>query len=166
MSRSAIGTSFAVVALTATALVGSARSASAVDQEFTLPAGTGCQFALHVEAVGGNQQVRPFLDGKGNPVTLIEAGTGTQVTVTNVSNEKELRFRSNGVVTRTVFHEDGTRTVTTTGHLILILFPTDKPAGPSTTLIVGRVVYDSTPNDDFTVQSITGRTTDLCALLT
>ena len=37
---------------------------------------------------------------------------------------------------------DGTSTYTTMGHLVLIMFPSDVPAGPSTTLYVGHVVFD------------------------
>jgi hypothetical protein len=65
---------------------------------------------------------------------------------------------------RTTANDDGTSTVVLTGHWVLILFPTDIPAGPSTTLHVGRVVY----NDDaglFTVLEVRGRTTDLCTIL-
>jgi hypothetical protein len=52
------------------------------------------------------------------------------------------------------------------GHLILLLFPSDVPAGPSTTLYVGRVVFTFDFETGFTVvKGNTGRATDLCAAL-
>ena len=48
---------------------------------------------------------------------------------------------------------------------MLILFPTDVPAGPSTTLHVGRVVYTIDTNGVFTVQRVSGTSTDICAAL-
>ena len=88
------------------------------------------------------------------------------MTLTNQSTGKQVRLQPNGAVTRTTFNPDGqTRTVTSTGHIVLVLFPTDVPAGPSTTLIVGRVVYTADRAENFVVKRITGRTTDLCAAL-
>jgi hypothetical protein len=53
------------------------------------------------------------------------------------------------------------------GHNVLIYFPTDDPAGPSTTLVVGRadIIVDS-ETSHFTRLSRTGNTTDICAALT
>ena len=51
------------------------------------------------------------------------------------------------------------------GHLVLIMFPTDVPAGPSTTLYVGRVVFDVAPDRVFTLKETQGKSTDLCAAL-
>ena len=48
----------------------------------------------------------------------------------------------------------------------MFLFPTDIPAGPSTTLYVGRVVFDVNPATGvFTLKETRGRATDLCAAL-
>ena len=59
------------------------------------------------------------------------------------------------------FHQ----TIQATGHNVVIFFPTDIPAGPSTTLYVGRVVYTVDAAGVFTLLSTSGRTTDLCVLL-
>jgi hypothetical protein len=64
-----------------------------------------------------------------------------------------------------VFNADGSRTVTLTGHNLLILFPTDVPPGPSTTLYVGRVVFTVDAGGVFTLESTSGRATDICAAL-
>jgi len=37
------------------------------------------------------------------------------------------------------------------------------PAGPSTTLIVGRFVYDVDATGVFTLRQVSGRTTNICA---
>ena len=59
-----------------------------------------------------------------------------------------------------------TTTFTATGHFVLILFPTDVPAGPSTTYYVGRVVVTiDNLTGVFTLQETRGTATDLCAAL-
>jgi hypothetical protein len=45
------------------------------------------------------------------------------------------------------------------------MFPTDIPAGPSTTLYVGQLVYTVDPAGVFTVESSRGNSTDICAEL-
>jgi len=70
-----------------------------------------------------------------------------------------------GAVQQSVVNADGSATVTSTGHNVLILFPSDVPAGPSTTLYVGRVVFTVGANGVFTVVSTSGSATDICAAL-
>ena len=62
---------------------------------------------------------------------------------------------------------DGTQTWVTTGHELVVLFPTDLPAGPATTLYVGRLIFTLDPNT-FTflgIRSFTGKSIDICAAL-
>jgi hypothetical protein len=167
MGRTAIKRMVAVAVLTTAALVSGSNSAVAQKEyDIFLPAGTACSFAVGLDVTPGNQHTKTLVDEDGDPVRTITAGTGDAVTLTNAETGETLQFRSNGAVTQTVYNDDGTQTVTSTGHLILILFPGDEPAGPSTTLIAGRIVYDVvTATQVFTVQSISGSTTDLCALL-
>ena len=70
-------------------------------------------------------------------------------------------------MTKEVTTPDGrTTTVTVTGHSLLILFPTDVPAGPSTTGYVGRIVFTiDNITGLFTLQETRGTATDLCAAL-
>lgn len=158
--------SAAVVTALAGALSVTAPAAAADPLDVTLPAGVACPgFALRIQATPDDRVLKEFTDKDGNLVRSIQAGTGSQVTLTNVSTGQSLTLPSNGAVSRTVYNADGTRTVTATGHLVLILFATDVPAGPSTTLIVGRVVYSANDANDFVVQSISGKTRDLCAEL-
>ena len=154
-------------ALLASVLIGAPQTASAADFSFILPAGTACSgFALGVSGTGGKNHTKTFVDANGNPVRTIAAGTGSALTFTNETTLKALALRSNGAVQKTVYNPDGTTTNTLTGHNVLILFPTDKPAGPSTRLIVGKVVYTSDAENNFTLLSVSGKTTDICAALT
>jgi len=132
-----------LVCVTASAL-GSASLTSAADPpSFTidLPAGSACTFELRIDGSGGNQVYREFLDKNNNIVRTLTAGTGSALTFTNVG------------------------TWVTTGHNVLILFPTDTPAGPSTTLYVGRVVFTVDASFNFALQQNNGQATDICATL-
>jgi hypothetical protein len=81
----------------------------------------------------------------------------SQLTFTNLSGDATVALPANGAVANTVYNADGSQTVTLTGHNVLILFPTDVPAGPSTTLYVGRVVYTVDAQGVFMLQSTRGR---------
>jgi hypothetical protein len=134
--------------------------------DFTLdfPAGFACSdFDLRIEGWGGNRHLKEFTDKNGNVVRSLEAGTGSALRFTNLSNGETFSTKSNGSVAHRRLNSDGSYTETDTGHSILILFPTDFPAGPSTTLIVGRVVFTVDSASNFTVQSVSGKTTDICA---
>jgi hypothetical protein len=138
-------------------VVAGAGPASA-DFQVTFPAGTACAgFDVSVSGTGGNANIRSFVNGR-----TVTAGTGSSLVFTNLSSGQTVSFSSNGAVQQTTTNADGTQTVTAEGHNVLILFPTDKPAGPSTTLIVGRVVYNVDAAQNFTVKSIKGTTTDIC----
>lgn len=155
----------AAVALT-TALAASADAALAAPFHDEFDPGVACTFGLAVDGVGGDKRVeRTFVDADGNPVRMLSAGVGSQLTFTNLSNDATIALRANGAVQRTVFNADGSATVTSTGHNVLILFPSDVPAGPSTTLYVGRVVFTVDANGVFTVVSTSGTATDICAAL-
>jgi hypothetical protein len=140
-------------------------AAAEPDFFFDLPAGVACAFDLHVEGTGDKRIMRSFTDRNGNPVRTLAAGKGFTLTFTNLSTGNSLTLPSSGSVQRTTVNSDGTSTVVSTGHNVLIFFPTDIPAGPSTTLYVGQVVYTVDASGVFTLQSTSGRTTDLCALL-
>jgi hypothetical protein len=129
------------------------------------PSGVACDFALRVEISGGNQVVKEFVDKNGNVVRMLSAGKGSALLFTNLSTGATFSLKANGSVTHITFNPDGSSTQDITGHNVLILFPTDVPAGPSTTLHVGRVVFTVDINQVFTVQEVSGKTTDICAAL-
>ena len=118
-----------------------------------------------MEVFGGTQVRKEFRDENGNLVRLLEAGKGSTLLFTNLDTGATLTLESNGSVTHTTFNPDGSRTVASTGHNVIILFPTDVPAGPSTTLYEGRIVYTVESGEVFTVQRVSGQTTDICAIL-
>jgi hypothetical protein len=164
--RLALAVGLAAVGLTAT------QPAFAQD-EFFLPAGVGCEFSLGINVTGGNLVMREFTDAAGNVVRTISAGKGFDLTYTNYGTDPEdpvagesVTVKTAGSVTKTVFNPDGTQTVTGTGHNGLILFPTDIPAGPTTTHYIGRIVYTVDPATGvFTLVSTTGQERDICAEL-
>lgn len=161
------------VALTLIALVGPAGQSVAVeptppDAVIDLPAGLACAgFDLRVEIWNNpNRVFKEFRDKDGNVVRILTAGKGNTLSFTNRSTNKKLSLKPNGSVEHVAFGLDGSQTWSVTGHNVLILFPTDVPAGPSTTLYVGRVVFTVDTNAVFTLQSVSGRSTDICAALT
>jgi hypothetical protein len=157
-------TGVAALALASAVAVATAAPASAAT--ISLPAGTACEFPLDIELSGGKRIVREFTDQNGNLVKVIEAGKGFDLTFTNTSPGGEsIAFPSNGSVSKTTINADGSSTVQATGHNVVIFFPTDVPAGPSTTLYEGRLVYTVDTAGVFTLQSSSGPTTDICALL-
>ncbi len=126
--------------------------------------GVVCDFGLSFEAEDDTRIEHTFTDANGDEVVLL-TGHGTAVTLTNDETGATLSLPASGAVWRIVNHPDGTQTFTTMGHLVLFLFPSDIPAGPSTTLYVGRVVFDVDAHGVFTLRETKGRATDLCAAL-
>lgn len=149
------------------ALLGSGMPAVAADFVLDLPAGQACQtFDLRVEITQNPHRVfREFFDKNGNPVRVLTAGKGSQLSFSNLTTGAILSLKANGSVERKALKPDGTQTWTTTGHNVLILFPTDVPAGPSTTLYVGRVVFTVDGSEVFTLMSTSGKSMDICAAL-
>jgi hypothetical protein len=142
-----------------------ATAAEPPDQVIELPAGLACEdFDLRLEIRGGSQ-VKEFTDKNGNVVRMLSAGKGSALSFTNLSTGATFSLKSNGSAIHTTVNPDGSSTVADTGHNVLILFPTDVPAGPSTTLYVGRVVFTIDTSGVFTLQQVSGKTTDICAAL-
>ena len=159
VSAAAAGASTAALAVSANAAV-------AAPFHLDFPAGEACTFGLAVDGVGGDQRVtREFVDANGNIVRVLSAGRGHQLTFTNLSSNATFALPASGAVMNTVSNADGSQTVTLTGNNVLILFPSDVPAGPSSMLYVGRVVFTVAPNGVFTLESTSGRATDICAAL-
>lgn len=131
------------------------------------PAGLACKdFALTIQSAGGGNRVyKEFLDKNGNTVRTISAGQGSQLTFSNPVTGATLSLKANGAVAQTTYNPDGSTMNVLTGHNILILFPTDVPAGPTTTLYVGRVVYISDSQSNFTLLGTSGKSVDICAVL-
>ena len=143
-----------------------ANAAGPPDFSFDLPAGLACSFELRIEGWGGNQVYKEFMDKDGNVIRVLSAGTGSALTFTNLATSAALSTKSNGAVSHITLNPDGSITQTNTGHTILILFPTDTPSGPSTTLYVGRIVITIDTGGNYTLQRQSGNSVDICAALT
>jgi len=132
-----------------------------------LPAGLACaDFGLRVELTASPHRVyREFVDNSGNIVRILNAGRGNALAFTNLSTGATLSLKPKGSVEHIMNNSDGSQTWMTTGHNVLILFPTDVPPGPSTTLYVGEVVFTIDTGGVFTLQDTNGRSTDICAVL-
>ena len=138
---------------------------SPVPTSYELPAGLGCSFALKIEQTGGNLIYKEFLDRNGEKRRIFQAGRGYDLVFTNLETGKTLTLPTPGSVSSTRINADGTQTVSATGHNVIVLFPTDVPAGPSTVLYIGRLVYTVDGAGTFVIQSFSGRTRDICAEL-
>jgi hypothetical protein len=133
---------------------------------YEIDAGLACSdFALRVEGSGGNWHSREFADREGNVVRVLGTGTGPSLTFINLSTGATFSLASNGVTKRDSFGEDGTTTTRMTGHSVLIMFPSDVPPGPSTTLYVGQIVFTIDADGIWTLQSARGTSNDICAAL-
>lgn len=133
--------------------------------DFTViyPDGYVCNFELKIDGWNGKEHINEFKDKNGF-VRSLSAGTGAALRFTNVATGQTFSTKSNGAVQHiTTYTQDGSSTNTLTGHNVLFLFPTDVPAGPSTTLYVGRVVYTSDALSNFTVIEESNNKTDICA---
>jgi hypothetical protein len=129
-------------------------------------AGEACpDFPLRVSSSGGNLHTKTFEDRNGNPVRIIQAGKGFLLTWTNLVSGASVTIRTDGSVSNTTFNSDGTLTVSATGHNGLALFPSDIPAGPTTTQYIGRIVYTIDENFVFTLVTTSGSQRDICAEL-
>jgi len=139
-----------------------------------LPTGLGCpDFNLGIEATGGKLHTKPFLDKNGKPVRILTAGKGVLLTYTNFGPNPDdpiagqsIKIKTGGSVSSTRIDPDGSQTVTATGHNGLVLFPSDVPAGPSTTHYIGRIVYHvDTTTGVFTLLQESSNQRDVCAEL-
>jgi hypothetical protein len=162
--RSLVVTIRSLVVVVLATVLGMATAGVANADPIPLPAGVGCEFPLTVTFEGQNVTTHEFTTNDGTTKVLL-AGKGNNLTFTNEENGESLFFKSLGYRETIVTNPDGSGTSTSSGTIGLILFPTDSPAGPSTILIQGRLVYDFTATADFTVKSVSGNVTDICAAL-
>jgi hypothetical protein len=149
--------------------LGPASQVNAADSDVTVwsfPAGVACDFPLDMYISGGDHRPsKEWTDENGNMVRLISAGKGAAITFVNTDSGTNLSTKANGAVIQNTYNADGSYTARNEGHNILIMYPTDNPPGPSTTLYVGQVVFTVDTAFNFTLVSSSGKTTDICAAL-
>jgi len=144
-------------------------SSQCVAQQIVLPAGEACaDFGIGIDIVPPKHRVeKTFYDTNGNPIRYLAAGKGNQLIFTNSASGFTLTVKTGGSVEHITPNPDGTQTWVTTGHELLIFFPTDNPPGPATTLYIGRLIFTLDPSS-FTflgIRSFTGKSVDICAAL-
>jgi hypothetical protein len=168
MRRSVLARARPILAIGAALLLvaGLAGPATAAGS-FVSPAGTACAgFDLEVAwDDAANFSSRTFTDSDGNVVRMLRAGTGNNLVFTNLTSGQTLKLRSNGSVEIDRPGPGDLWTITSLGHTVIILYPTDFPPGPSTILYTGRVVFTVDPFGTYTVVSRAGATMDICAAL-
>ena len=134
-------------------------------EPFTLPAGVACDFPLTFQPLApGHQQIR-ITDQQGRTGTAIFAGQFGTLQVINAATGESLTLPGKGAVNITRDNGDGTQTITLAGHWVVVWFPTDNPAGPSTIEYVGQVVIRQAGTVS-TLVSLKGKQVlDICAAL-
>jgi hypothetical protein len=158
-------TAAATVFATAILLCGAASTASAQEHDLVFDAGVACAFPLGLDGGEFPPERKTFTDPNGNPIVLL-AGKSGAVTYTNLVTEESLTFPSRGTALRVTTRPDETLLLEFSGNVGLLLFPTDVPAGPSTTQINGRLVFSFDPLTGFTeVRKQVGHQIDVCAAL-
>jgi len=135
-----------------------------------LPAGEACSDFDVTLVIGDDSKrnTRTFVDRNGNEV-ILTTGRAESVVVINAETDESVTVPSRGARTKQTTNPDGSTTFESTGNLLLVLFSTDVGGDgltpTSTTLIAGRTVFTVDPDGVFTVQSVSGKTTDVCAVL-
>jgi hypothetical protein len=149
--------------LTALALVTAGR-AQAAPTTVVFPAGLVCSFSLQVEITGSAGVSKTFERADGR-VRVLSAGVGSDLVFKNLATGATYALRGSGAVGWTRISASGSTRITLTGHNVVFYFPSDVPAGPSTTLVVGREDIAVDAGGNFTRLSRSGNTTDICAAL-
>lgn len=175
MARSRTAQLIGIVVIALTAVLGFALPALAAGEScdppdpanLVLPAGIACSgFDLKIEGSGTQHLVcRNFTDKNGNVVRNLIAGKGPTLTFTNLSTGATFTTRGNGSVGHTTYNTNGTSETSTTGHNVIILFPTDVPPGPSTTLYIGKINYTVDADFNWNLRQVGGQAIDICAAL-
>ncbi len=161
--RRLVTTSLAAASL---AIGSAAMAADPPDFSIEFPAGVACSnFALKVDLWEGKGRVRELKDKNGNLRSLF-AGTGSAFRFTNTLNSKSTSTRNNGASSMTTTYTlDGSQKIDIHGHVLIIWFPSDIPAGPFTSYHIGHLVYNLSPVGVGTLVSMDGNSTDICAAL-
>lgn len=130
-----------------------------------LAAGVGCSFPLVIESRGTPNFSKEFLDKNGNVVRLMSAGSQVDYRLTNKDTGLQYVVNGRGAMQKTVPTGNGGSELSLQGHSIIIMFPSDVPAGPSTTSYEGRVVIAIDAQGNYTLRETSGRQADVCAKL-
>jgi hypothetical protein len=148
--------------------VGSPSSAADGWQPFMdlIDPGVACaDFPVQIEFRGTSKQART-LPARDGDTRFAVAGRDYEYRFVNpITNATFTMTRSASLLTQTT-RPDGTARLAINGNAWVVLYPTDTPAGPSTTVFSGRVVINvAADGTTYEVVQWTGRRTDVCAAL-
>ena len=149
------------------ALNASAAPAPSGPPDATVPfdADLACTFPLTVELWDGNGHTRLVTDKDGFP-KFVFSGTGNTFRFTNATTGQSTIQMSQGAHQQIIQYPDGSLKVTSDGALLVVWFPTDIPAGPSTTYYNGHsVLAISAAGVGTWVTPPRGHARDICAEL-
>ncbi len=134
--------------------------------DFIVPfdAGVACDFPLTIEGTDAKLCIKEFTDKRGRLNTVVE-GKGYNFLFTNVATGKSTTQKSQHAQQHTVFYPDGSQKITTDGAVLIVMFPTDIPAGPSTTYYNGHTVLRITAEGVGTLEPPHAHARDICAEL-
>ena len=140
-------------------------SARAPDFSVTFPAGYACPgFPLIMDGSGAKLNVKEFTDANGLE-NVVYSGKGYNFRLTNATTGKSVFQKSQGAHQENIFYPDGSLQQISDGAVLLVMFPTDIPAGPSTRYINGHTVLSIAPDGVGTLEPIRGHVRDICAEL-
>ena len=125
-----------------------------------------CGFVVHAEFPKNKEYSLVYSDA-GGTVTHIRTTGALAVTLTNASNGHWHTFNISGPGD-VVFNEDGSTTLTATGHWLFFFAPGQLGAGSpgSLTTVTGRTVLWTAANGfDQEIRSHTGTMSNVCAML-
>ena len=122
---------YTINAFILTFALGFANQVAADSITIALPAGYACpDFDLTIEIFPNDHRVmKEWTDQNGYPVRMLEAGIGADLDFINEYTGATFSIKANGSVSHTTIHPDDSLSVSVEGHNVLILFPTDLPAG-------------------------------------
>ncbi len=152
--------------------VATAGPATAAELIF-LPEGEACaDFDVTLEIGNDSKRNTRMFERHGKAVSLT-TGAAESVIVSRVDDLgtvlQSVTVPSRGARTEITTNPDGSSTFVSTGNLLLVLFSTDAGGAglspTSTTLIAGRTVFTVDEEGVFTVESVRGKQTDICAAL-
>ena len=134
--------------------------------DFTVPfdAGVACNFPLTIEGSGARLYSREFTDKHGLLNTEV-MGMGFAFRFTNIANGKSASQKSQDAHQHTIQYPDGSQKITTDGAVLIVMFPTDIPAGPSTVYYNGHTVLNLTAEGVGTLELPHAHARDICAEL-
>ena len=151
--------------LCATSLAANAQPTVFPDFSITFDAGLACPgFPLTIDGSGAKLSVREFTDDDGL-LHAVYAGKGYNFRLTNATSGKSVFQKSQGAQQENIFYPDGSLKQTDNGAVLLVMFPTDIPAGPSTRYINGHTVLNIASDGVGTLEPLRGHVRDICAEL-